>query len=661
MGTKPAPPPAPLTAFQRAQKRLGEVASSVASEVQSRAETVAKEAGRGLKAADERWGISESAAKLGAQAADKAHELDARHGVSKVVGELGKKSGGVLRSTADAVTSAADSTGVTRALDEYAVMAGRKLAEAVSSSKAYKSALNLGEEAYGAVRGTTRAIVHPSLPTFDQDTLLRETGKELVYIAACVMQISAAESHTLGSQFGRAVFAKASGAAAVAGTLSLVAAFGTSGTGTAIAALHGAALSSASLAWVGGLVGGGMAAGAVLTGGVGLVAGLGAYKMLASERRSFESLSETEQSIVQSCWALATLCEEYREQPAALDIPSVIQLLDKALRPLFERVSSNLETLCAALDAKNALALRQHAMPDFKAVVLERWTLYVSWLHSDAGQAWLLLAKAPEGKTADTRQHAATDSAPVATRAVSISAHLDARAKYAIGGVFAALLSREPLDDSLESRLVVEAMQRSVNSLHDATTAQLGDHLRGLSEVQQRGFASAVKGVYHELYFANEYNEAHADTFARLHELTNHPGSDLEIVDAHTGEVLRELQLKAVTSTSHVIEHLDRYPYIDVRVTDEVAARFDDERVVASGFDNDSLRTDVDRIGQNLHDHTVLNRAEHSALIAAGVGTVEEVIEMMRGHRQFPDAVRRAASKAGVAAAATAMAALLFA
>ncbi|MBK7614620.1 MAG: hypothetical protein IPJ08_09145 [Burkholderiales bacterium] len=660
MGTKPPPPPAPLTAFQRAQKRLGEVASSVASEMQSRAETVAKEAGRGLKAADKNWGISESATRLGAQVADQARELDARHGVTKVVGELGKQAGEALRSTAEAVTAAADSAGVTRALDEYAVTPGRKLAEAVSSSQAYKSALTLGEEAYGAVRGNARALVHPSLPTFDQDTLLKETGEELVYIAACLMQISAAESHALGSQFGRAVFAKASGAAAVAGTLSLVAAFGTSGTGTAIAALHGAALSSASLAWVGGLVGGGMAAGAVLTGGVGLVAGLGAYKMLASERRPFEALSATEQSIVQSCWALATLCGEYRAQPAALDLPAVIQLLDKALRPLFERVSSNLETLCAALDAKNALALRQHAMPDFKSVVLERWILYVSWLHSDAGQAWLLLAKDPQGEAPDTRQLAVSEGEPAAARAVPISAQLDARAKYAIGGVFAALLSREPLDDSVESQLVVEAMQRSVNALHDATPAQLGDYLRGLSEVQQRGFASGVKGIYHELYFAHDYNDAHADTFARLHEQTNHPGSDLEIVDAQTGEVLQERQLKAVASSSHVTEHLDRYPDIDVRVTDEVAARFDDERVVASGFDNDSLRSDVDQASQTLQDHTVLNRAEHSALVAAGIGTVEEIVEMMRGQRQFPDAVRRAASKAGIAAAATAMAAFLF-
>lgn len=142
--TKPPPPPAPLTTFQRAQMRFGEVASSVESEVQSRVETAAKEVGRGLKAADEKWGISESAAKVGAQVADKANELDARHSVSKAVGELGKKAGGALRTTADAVTSAVDSAGVTHALDKYAVRPGRNLAEAVSSSKTYKSALNFG-------------------------------------------------------------------------------------------------------------------------------------------------------------------------------------------------------------------------------------------------------------------------------------------------------------------------------------------------------------------------------------------------------------------------------------------------------------------------------------------------------------------------------------
>ena len=62
---------------------------------------------------------------------------------------------------------------------------------------------------------------------------------------------------------------------AATGTLyASVAAFGTAGTGTAIGTLSGAAATSATLAWIGGLVGGGMAAGGIVLAGVGLVAGL---------------------------------------------------------------------------------------------------------------------------------------------------------------------------------------------------------------------------------------------------------------------------------------------------------------------------------------------------------------------------------------------------
>jgi hypothetical protein len=397
-----------------------------------------------------------------------------------------------------------------------------------------------------------------------------------------------------------------------------------------------------------------------LTGGVGLVVGLGAYKALASERRSFESLSELEQSIVQSCWALGTVCAEYRKQPIALALPAVVQLLEGALRPLYERISANLEALCVPLDGKNAVALRQHALPDFKVVVLARFEAYVGWLHSEEGNAWLSAAASsaqqasgPEGSP--SAADGTGNGAPQRGAALN-----DTRAMYAIGGVFAALLSREPLDDSIESRLVLEAMRRSSTALHGASEAELGDYLRGLSDDQQRGFAVNVKGIYHEVFFAHEYNETHTDTFARLHEQTNYPGSDVQIVDAHTGEVVKEIQLKALASTEPVMAHFERYPHVDVRVTNEVASDLHDSRVDASGFDNSDLRDDVQDVGQSLHDHTVLHRAESSALAAAGICTIEEVIQMMRGQRQFPEAVRQAASKAGVAAAATAMAALLF-
>lgn len=70
--------------------------------------------------------------------------------------------------------------------------------------------------------------------------------------------------------------AKVTGAAATAGIFGLVSTLGTAGTGTAIGTLSGAASTSATLAWIGGLFGGGMAAGAVVLPAVGIAVGAAA-------------------------------------------------------------------------------------------------------------------------------------------------------------------------------------------------------------------------------------------------------------------------------------------------------------------------------------------------------------------------------------------------
>src|SRR5690606_27031187 len=119
---------------------------------------------------------------------------------------------------------------------------------------------------------------------------------------------------------------------AVGGIFALVCAFGTAGTGTAIASLSGAAATSATLAWVGGLLGGSMATGAVLTGGLGIVVGLAAYKTLGSERRPFEQLSELEQRIVQSSWVLIAMIDDFLKDETGIFNPVVAQdLLNKSL------------------------------------------------------------------------------------------------------------------------------------------------------------------------------------------------------------------------------------------------------------------------------------------------------------------------------------------
>ena len=124
--------------------------------------------------------------------------------------------------------------------------------------------------------------------------------------------------------------------------------------------------------------------------------------------------------------------------------------------------------------------------------------------------------------------------------------------------------------------------------------------------------------------------------------------------------MVREVQLKAVGATAAVHEHLQRYPHIEVAVTDEVAAKTDDVRVGASGFSNDLLHEDVHtRLGE-LRDHTVAARTGNTALFAIGIASTTELVQMLRGERAFPEAVMNMASKVGVAAGATALTAFLF-
>ena len=84
------------------------------------------------------------------------------------------------------------------------------------------------------------------------------------------------------------------GMAAGAGTMALVAAYGTASTGTAIASLSGAAATNASLAFLGGSVGGGMAAGTFVLGGIVTVAAVGVTVAIVFSYQVYDAIQETE-------------------------------------------------------------------------------------------------------------------------------------------------------------------------------------------------------------------------------------------------------------------------------------------------------------------------------------------------------------------------------
>jgi hypothetical protein len=201
--------------------------------------------------------------------------------------------------------------------------------------------------------------------------LLVTTKKKLNYIVACIMQIDSDSASNYTSKAGDILASKLSGAAAATGFLGLVATFGTAGTGTAIASLSGAAATSATLAWVGGIVGGGMFAGTILTGGLGLAVGVGAYRFFKSEPREYESLLEIDKKIMATC---SILIKAINEQIEAQKIPTIdeINLINlHSITPLYQLLLENKNDISSRLDFKNSTAFQTFAIDSFKKDVVD--------------------------------------------------------------------------------------------------------------------------------------------------------------------------------------------------------------------------------------------------------------------------------------------------
>jgi hypothetical protein len=467
----------------------------------------------------------------------------------------------------------------------------------------------------GEVYGSTRSFVKPYFKPDDARELLDNTRKELTYITACILQISYREAEGWVSEFGKLLSAKIAGVAGSVTLFSLVSTFGTAGTGTAIASLYGAAATNATLASIGGVVGGGMAAGALVVSGVGILVGIGAYKLLASTARDFDALPEEDKQIVSTAGILlAAIQEQLGKEDIKLTSEDSIVFLEQSLVPFQEYLEEHADTICSRLDAKNALAYRQHVLRDFPPVIIEGFRHY-------------------------------SRSAPVSIEAL-------------IGGVIYALITNTALDGTSEELLVLEALRRSKASLNDASEAELAVYLDSLSPEQIQGVANNVKGIYHEMMWVENYNASHSDSYAVMHDSTNHQGSDVQVYSKDTDELLEEFQLKATGSVSYVREHQEKYSHIEVLATSEVSSEIDG--VESSGFSNVDLTSRVDSVSDELADNTISDRVTESAELAGLVGAGREALAVLNGQTELSDAGKRTLGTVVQAAAATGITAFLF-
>jgi hypothetical protein len=596
----------------------------------SKASDWMQEAKDELKKVDAKYDISTKAKEAGGKIGELAQQVDQRYDIIEKASLTKNVAIEAVKHAKDVAVRTAEETGLSKGASDIGraikIHVARPAAEFAKEIGLDQAAIAIGKEIehdYGVIR----SIVKPYFAPETADELLKKTKRELAYISACIMQISAGEAEKVAGQFGTAIASKITGIATTGVLLSLVSSFGTAGTGTAIASLSGAAATNATLAWVGSLLGGGMATGAVLTGGLSIVVGLSAYKVLSSERRPFEDLSEAEQRLVQSCWLLIAIIDDCLNARNISFNPNVAnELLTNTLLPLQKTLETQADEICTHLDGKNAVAFRQHALIDFQRVVIDGFSHFVEFGHD-----------MPQIDTISDKSH---------------------HEEYLIGGVFYALLTRTAVGNDVESQLILAALRRANNHLTTASEAQLSDYLDDLNDAQLKGLANNVKGIYHEELWVHQYNETHVDTYAELYGDTNHPGADIQIKSSSTHEVVDEIQLKATDNVSYVNEHLERYPDIDLQVTNETAAHMDG--VHSSGINNDAITRKTDHDLHAMADNTMSDRALHSAEYASAIAFGHGLVEMLRGNKEFPQAVTDTVKRVGTATAATAVAAYLF-
>jgi len=200
-----------------------------------------------------------------------------------------------------------------------------------------------------------------------------------------------------------------------------------------------------------------------------------------------------------------------------------------------------------------------------------------------------------------------------------------------------------------DQELVLDALRRSTTCLNDATDQELADYLTGLSPDQKRGVVSNVKGIFHEYLVARAENLDGDEKTAALIELTNHPGADLEYFIG--GEIIGNVQVKAVQNPVAIIEHFSRYPDIDVLATSEVTDLLSGmfgKRLEDSGFRNDDLTRITQDTFNEIIDPELGEFIQNGLMTSALIGGALQARAMLGGQAMSPAQVRSHLELAGI-------------
>ncbi len=444
----------------------------------------------------------------------------------------------------------------------------------------------------------------------DSNTRLAQIESSLLGIISAITQTPSknVQRARLASSIATA---KVTGVATTASLFGIVSTLGTAGTGTAIGALSGAASTSATLAWIGGLVGGGMAAGAIVLPLTGIAAGATATmylrRKLHGRPRLLTELQPFEDEILFGADNLIHPLDILSKEGVPAPTSDELRLYaHDGLKPLVARIEHHLSDLTQAQVQQDGTAnfagtikpkyrkqLRRHCRVLQTHAEVFAQPKRIS--RSERVGSWLAKLLSPIQRTKP-------GSKPHLTSIV-----LAVTFQRLLGGQLSALGS--------ESDLVLDALRRSTSSLENASVEELSTYVSSLSAEQLAGVVSNTKGIYHELLFVEMYNASGEPDRAQVMEETNFPGADVQFF--LDGEVVREVQLKAINSPTLVYEHLERYPDIEILVTEETAAMLDG--IGSSGLSNAVLSSEVSNRLQDLQADGLLEEITDGILTSAFV------------------------------------------
>ena len=140
-----------------------------------------------------------------------------------------------------------------------------------------------------------------------------------------------------------------------------------------------------------------------------------------------------------------------------------------------------------------------------------------------------------------------------------------------------------------QEQIIIDAIKRSDNDLNDASIVDISETLKSYEDSSIPSLVSNIKGIVHEYEFVEIENEDGDLIFASLYKDTNHPGYDVKMFNAETGEKW-DIQLKATDHQSYVQDWIDKHPDGEIQVTDEIAEKMG---LKSTGISNEDLTVRV--------------------------------------------------------------------